>query len=128
MGKSTSLPATNYAKNGVSSQAAGLLVCGLPLHSPASGTCRGLPRPVCLLTWTVVVSGRRVAMSTTLKIRDETTSSAGGDSGEFTLEVLTERITLRELIRTRVHQEVRDYNLRQPEYFRGLVQPSGAEL
>ena len=66
-------------------------------------------------------------MSTTLKIRDDTTSSAGGEGGEFTLEVLTERITLRELIRTRVYQEVRDYNLRQPEYFCGLVQPSDAE-
>ena len=66
-------------------------------------------------------------MSTTLTIRDETTSSFGGDSEEFTLDVPTERITVRELIRTRVYQEVRDYNLRQPEYFRGLVQPTDAE-
>ena len=66
-------------------------------------------------------------MSTTLKIRDETTLSRGGDDEEFTLEVLTERITVRELIRTRVYQEVRDYNLHRPEYFRGLVQPTGAE-
>jgi hypothetical protein len=66
-------------------------------------------------------------MSTTLTIRDETTFSLGSDDKEFTLDVPTERITLRELIRTRVHQEVRDYNLRQPEYFRGLVQPSDAE-
>jgi hypothetical protein len=41
--------------------------------------------------------------------------------------VLTERITVRALIRTRVYQEVGDYNLRQPEYFRGLVQPTDAE-
>jgi hypothetical protein len=67
-------------------------------------------------------------MSTTLTIRDETTFSFGGDNDEeFTLDVLTERITVRGLIRTRVHQEVRDYNLRQPEYFRGLVQPTDAE-
>jgi hypothetical protein len=67
-------------------------------------------------------------MSTTLTIRDETTSSFSGDSDEeFTLDVLTERITVRELIRTRVYREVRDYNLRQPEYFRGLVQPTDAE-
>jgi hypothetical protein len=66
-------------------------------------------------------------MSTTLTIRDETTFSLGSDDKEFTLDVPTERITLRELIRTRVHQEVGDYNLRQPEYFRGLVQPSDAE-
>ena len=67
-------------------------------------------------------------MSTTLTIRDETTFSFGSDDDEgFTLDVLTERITLRELIRTRVYQEVRDYNLHQPEYFRGLVQPTDAE-
>jgi hypothetical protein len=66
-------------------------------------------------------------MSTTLTIRDETTFSLGSDDKEFTLDVPTERITVRELIRTRVYQEVGDYNLRQPEYFRGLVQPTGAE-
>ncbi len=67
-------------------------------------------------------------MSTTLTIRDETTFAFGDDSdGAFTLDVPTERITVRELIRTRVYEEVRDYNLRQPEYFRGLVQPTDAE-
>ena len=67
-------------------------------------------------------------MSTTLKIRDETTFSLGGDEvGGFTLDVLAARITVRELIRARVANEVRDYNLSQPEYFRGLVQPTDAE-
>ncbi len=67
-------------------------------------------------------------MSTTLKIRDEMTISFGSDNGEeFTLDVLTECLTVRELIRARVYGEVRDYNLRQPEYFRGLVQPTDAE-
>ena len=67
-------------------------------------------------------------MSTTLTIRDETTFSFGGDDGgAFTLDVPAERLTVRELIRTRVYREVRDYNLRQPEYFRGLVQPTDAE-
>ena len=66
-------------------------------------------------------------MSTALTIRDETTFAFGGEEGGFTLDVPTERITVRELIRTRVHHEVRDYNLRQPEYFRGLVQPTDAE-
>ncbi len=66
-------------------------------------------------------------MSTTLTIRDETTFSLGSDDERFTLDVTTERITVRELIRSRVNREVRDYNLRQPEYFRGLVQPTGAE-
>ena len=67
-------------------------------------------------------------MPTTLTIRDETSFSFGNDEDEgFTLDVLTERITVRELIRTRVYLEVRDYNLRQPEFFRGLVQPTEAE-
>jgi hypothetical protein len=67
-------------------------------------------------------------MSTTLKIRDETTFSLGGDDDRgFTLDVATERITVLELIRARVLREVREYNLSQPEYFRGLVQPTDAE-
>jgi hypothetical protein len=66
-------------------------------------------------------------MSAALTIRDETTLSLGSEDREFTLEVPTEHITVRELIRTRVYEEVRDYNLRQPEYFRGLVQPADTE-
>jgi hypothetical protein len=67
-------------------------------------------------------------MSTTLKIRDETTFNLGDDNDSgFTLDVPDERITVRELIRTRVYREVREYNLDQPEYFHGLVQPSDAE-
>src|SRR5262245_32944575 len=64
-------------------------------------------------------------MPATLTIRDETTS--GQMLGEWALEVLTEQITVRELIRSRVYQEVQDYNLKQPEIFRGLVEPTGAE-
>ncbi|MHC4865212.1 MAG: hypothetical protein ACYTEX_14080 [Planctomycetota bacterium] len=64
-------------------------------------------------------------MVTQVLIRDETT--AGQITGEQVVEFLTERITVRELIRGRVYQEVQDYNRRQPEYFRGLVQPSEAE-
>ena len=67
-------------------------------------------------------------MSTTLKIRDETTFNLGDDDDRgFLLDVQDERITVRELIRTRVYREVREYNLDQPEYFHGLVQPSNAE-
>jgi len=67
-------------------------------------------------------------MSTMLKIRDETTFNLGGaeDRG-FTLDLPEERITVRDLIRARIYREVRDYNLDQPEYFHGLVQPSDAE-
>lgn len=64
-------------------------------------------------------------MSATLTIRDETT--AGEKLSEWSLEVLTERITVCELIRSRVYQEVQDYNLRQSGPFRGLVQPTDLE-
>src|SRR5262249_12257173 len=64
-------------------------------------------------------------MAATLTVRDETT--AGQTLHEFALELLTERLTVRELIRSRVYQEVQDYNLRQPERFLGLVQPTDAE-
>ena len=67
-------------------------------------------------------------MSTTLKIKDETTFSLGGDDDrDFTLDVPDEKISVQELIRARVYREVHDYNLHQPEYFQGLVQPSEAE-
>ena len=66
-------------------------------------------------------------MSTTLKIRDETTFSLGDDDKDFTLDVPEERITVRDLIRARVYREVHEYNVSQPEYFHGLVQPSDAE-
>jgi hypothetical protein len=36
-------------------------------------------------------------------------------------------MTVRELIRARIYQEVQDYNLKTPEYFRGLVEPTQAE-
>lgn len=66
-------------------------------------------------------------MSVTLTVRDETT---GGDTThELTLDFMTERITVRELIRSRVYQEVKDYNLKaaQTPVFRGLVEPGDAE-
>jgi hypothetical protein len=64
-------------------------------------------------------------MATQVTIRDETT--AGQTTGEFVIDLLTERVTVRELIRSRVYQEVQDYNRHQPEVYRGLVQPTDAE-
>ena len=64
-------------------------------------------------------------MPTTVTIRDE--SVTGQSISEYPLDLLTERLTVRELIRSRVYQEVQDYNLRRPDTFRGLVQPTGAE-
>ena len=64
-------------------------------------------------------------MPATLTIHDE--NSSGQKTNTFTLDCLTERMTVRELIRARIYQEVQDYNLKQPEYFRGLVEPTEAE-
>jgi hypothetical protein len=64
-------------------------------------------------------------MPATLTIHDETAS--GQKTNTFTLDCLTERMTVRELIRARIYQEVQDYNRREPEYFRGLVEPTQAE-
>ena len=61
----------------------------------------------------------------TITIRDETLT--GQSIAEYPLDLLTERVTVRELIRSRVYQEVQDYNRRKPETFRGLVQPTDAE-
>jgi hypothetical protein len=64
-------------------------------------------------------------MTSTLTIRDET---LGGQSARaWALEVTAERMTVRELIRSRVYQEVQDYNLKQGQVFNGLVQPEEAE-
>lgn len=64
-------------------------------------------------------------MPATLTIHDET--ATGQKTNTFTLDCLTERMTVRELIRARIYQEVQDYNQREPEYFRGLVEPANAE-
>jgi hypothetical protein len=66
----------------------------------------------------------------TLTIRDE--SLTGGETHRTTLEFPTERITVRELIRGRVYQEVDDFNRAQRQGeslpYRGLVQPTEAEI
>ncbi len=64
-------------------------------------------------------------MPVALTVRDET--AMGQTTNELVVEFLTEVVTVRELIRARVYQEVQDYNTRQPAEFRGLVQPSDAE-
>lgn len=64
-------------------------------------------------------------MLTTLTVRDETTS---GDLREaITLHLPEPTITARELIRSRVFEEVKAYNERLSGVFRGLVQPEGSE-
>lgn len=71
-------------------------------------------------------SGREeVDMAATLTIYDEAVS--GEKREALRLDFLTDRITARELIRKRVYEEVQEYNLKEPEHFRGLVQPTDAE-
>ena len=62
----------------------------------------------------------------TLIIADKTT--AGQDVFTFSLDFLTEHVTVREIIRSRVYEEVQIYNASRNEYFHGLVQPSDAEI
>ena len=65
-------------------------------------------------------------MPVTVTIRDETAS--GNVYNKLPLEFPSERITVRELIRVRVYQEVQDFNRKRDErVFRGLVQPTDAE-
>ena len=64
-------------------------------------------------------------MATTVTVRDETTT--GELTYELALTLTAERLTGRDLLKFRVQEEVADYNEKQPEYFRGLVQPSDAE-
>ena len=61
-----------------------------------------------------------------LLIRDE--SPTGQSLYEASLEFLSERITVRELLRERVHHEVREFNRNQDKIiFNGLVQPEDTE-
>ena len=64
-------------------------------------------------------------MTATLTIRDET--PGGAPLHDWVLEVTTERMTVRELIRSRVYQEVQDHNLKNADVFRGMVQPEESE-
>lgn len=66
-------------------------------------------------------------MLTKLLIRDETTASLGKAEHTFTVHVSGEKISIRELIRLRVYQEVEEFNSRQPVVFRMLVQPNDTE-
>ncbi len=66
-------------------------------------------------------------MPATLTIRDQSLSPEGSDF-VFELPIPSESITVRELIRERIYQEVDDYNRRvragdMPDQFHGLVRP-----
>lgn len=65
-------------------------------------------------------------MGVTLTIHDE--RAPGKPTGSITLEDVPSRITLRDLIRTRVREEVAAYNSEPTREFRTLVQPTDAEV
>ncbi|NRA56996.1 MAG: hypothetical protein HRU13_02610 [Phycisphaerales bacterium] len=71
-------------------------------------------------------------MPATLTIRDEGLGTAEGQGVDtYELTVPDERLTIRELIRERVYQEVDDHNRRvragEDNRFRGLVRPHDVE-
>ena len=67
----------------------------------------------------------RDGMAAMLTVHDE--HATGERTHSVTLSFSTEKLTVRELIRERIYQEVQDYNLKESEYFNGLVEPSEAE-
>ncbi len=62
-------------------------------------------------------------MLTLLNVRDQSTAGLGQTEHMFNVRVPAETISVRELIRKRVYQEVREYNRHRPEFFHLLVQP-----
>jgi hypothetical protein len=67
-------------------------------------------------------------MSITLTISDRSTATLTGQPDQtFTLVCPQQQMTVRELLRLRIWQEVEAYNRQAGEYFHGLVQPGDAE-
>ncbi len=64
-------------------------------------------------------------MSVAVLVRDEQVS--GTLDRSFVLQFPTEKITVRELIRERIYQEVDDHNRLRRELFLGLVRPEYQE-
>ena len=65
-------------------------------------------------------------MAVTVTIQDELPYGKVVNQIEFVVQ--DELISVGDLIRLRVHAEVQLYNLSEPGYFNGLVQPSDAEI
>ena len=63
----------------------------------------------------------------TLTIRDEVTSNMGKADYVITIRLTSPRLTVRDLIRERVRQEVEEFNNKQSELYNGLVQPTDTE-
>ncbi|QOC93765.1 hypothetical protein [Micromonospora craniellae] len=54
-------------------------------------------------------------------------STAGARTPAWALQIFEERLTLRELIRRRIHQEVAEHNAASPQPRRLLVEPNATE-
>lgn len=61
----------------------------------------------------------------TIQVRDENFS--GGVIRETPVGFSRERVTVQDIIESRVRQEVEQYNKKMPGVFQGLVEPSDAE-
>ena len=62
----------------------------------------------------------------TLTIKDET---AGGKvMNEVEVSFANELTTVKEIIRARIYAEVEAYNNKMPEYYKGLIDPTDAEI
>jgi len=72
------------------------------------------------------VNGQGAGISVTIKDQ----SGAGRVAATMTLDGIDSRITVQDLIRTRVREEVTRYNAKaaSTDIFHGLVMPDGAEL
>jgi hypothetical protein len=64
-------------------------------------------------------------MSVILNVFDETTAGQRHSAGAFQFDAAT--LTLRELIRLRVQQEVARFNAMERDEFHGLIQPEESE-
>ena len=64
-------------------------------------------------------------MGTKIIIKDE--SLSGDIQNQIEISVQQNSISIEEIIKERVYQEVNAYNVQQPAYFKGLVQPTEAE-
>ncbi|ALG66536.1 hypothetical protein [Beggiatoa leptomitoformis] len=65
-------------------------------------------------------------MSASIAITDETLFNTT-TAYRFTLDIASNHVTLRELIRLRIYQEVTQYNTVSATHFQGLVQPTAIE-
>jgi hypothetical protein len=64
-------------------------------------------------------------MPLTLSLHDETTAGENRSAGTFQFDAAT--LTLHEIIRLRVEQEVARFNAAEYEVFQGLIQPEESE-